>query len=63
MKRLPALKSREVISILQRAGWGIDHVTGSHYVMRHPDQPGRRIPVPYHRGRDIKRGVLVGADD
>ncbi|MGH8508562.1 MAG: type II toxin-antitoxin system HicA family toxin [Gammaproteobacteria bacterium] len=32
------------------------HITGSHYIMRHPD--GRWTVVPYHAGRDIKRGVL-----
>ena len=56
MTRLPALKPREVIAILEKAGYYIDHITGSHYIMRHPDHPGR-IPVPYH-AKDIKRAVL-----
>jgi predicted RNA binding protein YcfA (HicA-like mRNA interferase family) len=55
--RLPSLKPREVIRILERAGYYIDHTSGGHYIMRHPDRPGR-IPVPYHGGRDIKRGTL-----
>ncbi len=53
---MPALKPREVIAILEKAGYYIDHTTGSHYIMRHPDHPWR-IPVPYH-AKDIKRGVL-----
>jgi len=57
MTRLPALKPAEVIRILERAGYYVDHVTGSHYIIRHPERPGR-IPVPYHAGRDIKRGTL-----
>jgi len=56
MTRMPALKPREVIVILEKAGYYIDHTTGSHYIMRHPDRP-QRIPVPYHT-KDIKRGVL-----
>ena len=56
MTRMPALKPGEVISILEKAGYDIDHTTGSHYIMRHPDHP-QRISVPYH-ARDIKRGVL-----
>jgi predicted RNA binding protein YcfA (HicA-like mRNA interferase family) len=56
MNRLPALKPDEVVRKLQSDGFQIDHVTGSHYIMRHPD--GRRTVVPYHAGRDIKRGVL-----
>jgi predicted RNA binding protein YcfA (HicA-like mRNA interferase family) len=56
MTRLPVLKAREVITILQKTGYHIDHATGSHYILRHPDRPGR-ITVPYH-AKDIKRGVL-----
>ena len=57
MRRLPALKAREVIRALEKAGWSVDHVTGSHYILRHPDKSGR-IPVPYHGSRDIKIGIL-----
>ena len=55
--RLPPMKAPEVIGILEKAGWYVDHVTGSHYLMRHPDKPGR-VPVPYHANRDVKIGVL-----
>ena len=56
MTRMPTLKPKEVIAILERAGYCIDHTTGSHYIMRHSDHP-QRIPVPYHT-KDIKKGVL-----
>ncbi|MEW5761796.1 MAG: type II toxin-antitoxin system HicA family toxin [Bacillota bacterium] len=56
MTKLPALKAREVIAALRKAGFEVDHVTGSHYILRHPD--GRRVVVPYHGQRDIKQGVL-----
>lgn len=54
---LPAVKAREVLSALQRAGFYVDHVTGSHYILRHPERSGR-VTVPYHGARDIKRAVL-----
>jgi len=56
MSRLSPLKPDEVIRKLEKAGFRIDHVTGSHYILRHAD--GRRVVVPYHAGRDVKRGVL-----
>ncbi len=56
MTRMPSLKSKEVISILEKAGFHTDHITGSHYIMRQV-QSQRRITVPYH-AKDIKRGVL-----
>jgi len=56
MTKGPALKPREVVAILQKAGYHIDHTTGSHYIMRYPDL-AQRIVVPYH-AKDIKKGVL-----
>jgi len=56
MTRTPALKPKEVIGILEKAGYYIDHSTGSHHILRHPDRP-QRIPVPYH-AKDLKRRVL-----
>jgi len=56
MGKLPVLKAKEVIAALQKLGFEVDHVTGSHYILRHPD--GRRTVVPYHGNRDIKQGVL-----
>jgi predicted RNA binding protein YcfA (HicA-like mRNA interferase family) len=53
--RLPAMKPRDVVHILQRAGFEIDHQTGSHVVMlRAPD--GCRVVVPWHN-RDLGRGL------
>ncbi|MEW6423795.1 MAG: type II toxin-antitoxin system HicA family toxin [Bacillota bacterium] len=56
MARLPALKAKEVIGALQELGFQVDHVTGSHYILRHPG--GRRVVVPYHGKGDVKQGVL-----
>ncbi|HHW40529.1 MAG TPA: type II toxin-antitoxin system HicA family toxin [Syntrophomonadaceae bacterium] len=56
MGKLPVLKAREVIAALQKLGFEVDHVTGSHYILRHLD--GRRAVVPYHGNRDIKQGIL-----
>lgn len=56
MTKLPALKAKEAISALEKLGFQMDHVTGSHYILRHPD--GRRAVVPYHGNRDVKPGVL-----
>jgi predicted RNA binding protein YcfA (HicA-like mRNA interferase family) len=57
MSKLPVLKSGEVVRILGKAGYYIDHTTGSHYIMRHPNRSGR-ITVPFHGNRDLKRETL-----
>lgn len=53
--KLPALSSRKVISKLQKAGFFVDHQTGSHVALIHKD--GRRIIAPRHN-RDLKKGTL-----
>jgi len=56
--RLPALRPREVIRALERAGFFLHHATGSHHYFKHADKPGRLVTVPVHPG-DLKRSVLV----
>ena len=51
--RLPALKPREVLQALQRAGFFVHHTTGGHYVLKHSTNPSLRITVPYHN-KDLK---------
>jgi predicted RNA binding protein YcfA (HicA-like mRNA interferase family) len=56
MPRLPACTPADVIRALLRAGFYLDHTTGSHRFLRHPTKPGL-VVVPFHR-RDLKRGTL-----
>jgi len=39
MSRLPACTASDVIRALKRAGFTLDHTTGSHYFFRHPKRP------------------------
>jgi len=55
--RLPALKAREVIRVLERLGFRLHHSTGSHRIYKHP-ATGRRAVVPFHGNRDLNVNVL-----
>jgi predicted RNA binding protein YcfA (HicA-like mRNA interferase family) len=55
MRKLGTITPRELIKILKRAGFLIDHVTGSHYVLRHPVTK-RRALVAYH-AKGIPKGT------
>ena len=55
--RLPAYTSKQLLRIFRQAGFLVDHQSGSHIVLRHPD--GRRTVILYH-ARDLKRGTLMG---
>ena len=57
-QRLPAIRPREVIRALERAGWVVHRQRGSHAIMR---KEGMRhvVSVPLHT-RDMPRGTLQG---
>jgi predicted RNA binding protein YcfA (HicA-like mRNA interferase family) len=56
-RRLPALKSKDVLRALSRAGFLLHHTTGSHYILKHPEKPVLRVTLPWHN-KDLKRGTL-----
>jgi len=50
------MKSREIISVLQRDGWVHVAQKGSHVQFKHPTKKGR-VTVP-HPARDVPLGTL-----
>jgi predicted RNA binding protein YcfA (HicA-like mRNA interferase family) len=54
--RLPAVTPRQAVRALERCGWKLDRVKGSHHVFRHLDH-AHRIVVPMH-SRDLAKGTL-----
>jgi predicted RNA binding protein YcfA (HicA-like mRNA interferase family) len=53
---LPAIPGAKVVKALERAGFTVVRISGSHHVMRHPD--GRTVVVPVHASRDMAKGTL-----
>ncbi len=51
MGKIPVLKSRDVVALLETLGFVEVRQRGSHKQFRHPD--GRFTTVPFHIGRDI----------
>ena len=58
-ERLPALKAKDLIRILQKDGFVLVHQRGSHATYKHPVTQ-RRVTIPVHPGKDLKRGLLRG---
>ena len=56
--KLPALDGKRVVRALERAGFVVDRVVGSHYVMALPEDVARTVTVPVHSARDLKPGTL-----
>jgi predicted RNA binding protein YcfA (HicA-like mRNA interferase family) len=57
MTRLPRITGLEFISALQRAGFSVVRVRGSHHFLRHAD--GRSTVVPAHSGENIGLGLAA----
>lgn len=55
---VPAVPGAKVVKALERVGFAVARVNGSHHIMRHPD--GRTVAVPVHVGKDMKKGTLSG---
>jgi predicted RNA binding protein YcfA (HicA-like mRNA interferase family) len=54
--KLPTLKPREVVALLEGRGFGEVRQKGSHKQFRHSD--GRGTTVPFHAGRDVSPTLL-----
>jgi len=52
--KLPAVKPRRVIKALERNGFYVHHISGSHYILK---KDNLRVTVPYHN-KDLKPGTL-----
>ncbi len=53
--KLPALKPKIVIKALERNGFYIHHMTGSHYILK---KGNLRVTVAYHN-KDLKPGTMA----
>ena len=56
MSRIPRLKGKELIRVLEKLGFEVVRTRGSHFLLRHPD--GRVTTVPVHSGEILGPGIL-----
>ena len=57
MTRLQSVTGKKIVGALQRLGFDIVRIKGSHRYLRHKD--GRATVVPVHSGETIGRGLLA----
>ena len=58
-RKLAGLSGQEVVKALQRAGFDMIRIKGSHHFMRRPGVPNSKVIVPVHGGRDIPPGTVA----
>lgn len=57
MTSYPAVKGKDIVAALRRAGFAVIRTKGSHNFLRHPD--GRSTVVPVHAGETIGVGLMA----
>ncbi len=55
---MKSISGKHLCRILERAGWQLKKVHGSHYVYM-KDGRIERISIPVHANKDLKRGMLT----
>lgn len=55
MAKLPVVKGDDAIKAFDRAGFHLDHWSGGHAILYHPD--GRHLSIPGGR-KELKSGTL-----
>ena len=56
MPPVPAVRGDRLVKALERAGFAVTRVKGSHHRLKHPDR--RATTVPVHAGQDVPKGTL-----
>lgn len=56
MAGLPIISGKELVNILEKNGFEVVRIKGSHYRLKHPD--GRVTTVPVHKNEDLPKGLL-----
>ena len=54
--KLPVLTGKELIKLLEKWGFVVTRIKGSHHRMRHSD--GRITTIPLHKNDPISKGLL-----
>ena len=58
MPPVPSVPATDVIRALEKLGFTVTRIRGSHHRLKHPD--GRSTTVPIHHGRNLAKGTLRG---
>lgn len=56
MPKLPSLTSQKIVKVLEKRGFVLDRVKGSHHIYYNPETR-RRVVIPLHK-KDLPKGTL-----
>ena len=53
---MKTISGKEFAKILERKGWTLKRINGSHFIYYHPDKI-EIISLPVHKNDDLKKGL------
>ncbi|GIL01143.1 MAG: addiction module toxin, HicA family protein [Alphaproteobacteria bacterium] len=57
-RRLSGLSGKQIVRALERDGFEVVRVSGSHHILRKPGFPNTKVIVPVHGARDTPPGTV-----
>ena len=57
MLKLPRVSGDQHVAAFNRAGWKVNHVEGSHYILI-KEGSDVHLSIPVHKGKDLGIGLL-----
>jgi predicted RNA binding protein YcfA (HicA-like mRNA interferase family) len=57
MCKLPRASGEKHVAAFKKAGWTVNHIEGSHYIMV-KEGSNVHLSIPVHRGKDLGIGLL-----
>ena len=57
MRKLPRASGDKHVAAFKRAGWIVNHIEGSHYIMI-KEGSDVHLSIPVHKGKDLGIGLL-----
>lgn len=55
-EHLPVISGKDFIKLLEKLGFAVVRINGSHHRMKHPD--GRVTTIPVHKNDPLPNGLL-----
>lgn len=59
MPKLPVIPPQELAKVLEKKGFNLDRINGSHHIYIHPET-NVTIVIPFHK-KKMKKGLLLEA--
>ncbi|MCK9399791.1 MAG: type II toxin-antitoxin system HicA family toxin [Bacteroidales bacterium] len=56
MQEFLVISGKDFIRFLQRLGFNVVRINGSHHRLKHPD--GRVTTIPVHKNQDLPKGLI-----